>query len=86
MAARWRLDHAISLSVADPEMPPALYNRVADNWCPLFAAWYGRENMADLISRLEMIRDESRRDAISLKRVGRTRCRPRLFGRSYRPA
>jgi hypothetical protein len=37
IATRSARDHAATLSGADPEMPPLLYNRVADNWRPLFA-------------------------------------------------
>ena len=35
-AARWAADNYDNLS-HDPEMPAALFNRVADNWRPLFA-------------------------------------------------
>jgi len=37
MAARWAQDHADELAAADPVMPNAITNRVADNWAPLFA-------------------------------------------------
>jgi putative DNA primase/helicase len=37
MAARWARDHANELHAADPAMPGKIYNRVADNWHPLFA-------------------------------------------------
>ena len=37
MAARWARDHASELRAADPAMPASIYNRVADNWRPLFA-------------------------------------------------
>jgi putative DNA primase/helicase len=34
--ARWAADHRAALAVADPDMG-SLFNRVADNWRPLFA-------------------------------------------------
>jgi putative DNA primase/helicase len=37
MAARWAADHEIQLGAIDPEMPPELGNRLADNWRPLIA-------------------------------------------------
>jgi len=37
MAARWAADHLDDLRRADPDMPPALVNRAADNWRPLLA-------------------------------------------------
>jgi putative DNA primase/helicase len=36
-AARWALDNADLVCVADPDMPVGVYNRVADNWRPLLA-------------------------------------------------
>ena len=33
---RWAADNAEAVSARDPEMPPGLYNRNADNWRPLF--------------------------------------------------
>jgi hypothetical protein len=36
-AARWATDHADEIRDADPELPPALFNRDADNWSPLLA-------------------------------------------------
>jgi putative DNA primase/helicase len=33
--ARWVGDHQISLSSAEPTMPPGVHNRTADNWRPL---------------------------------------------------
>ena len=36
-ARRWTLDHADTLRAADPELPPSLYGRAADNWRPLVA-------------------------------------------------
>lgn len=36
-AARWAGDHAAALAEADPQMPPSVYNRAADNWRPLLA-------------------------------------------------
>ena len=36
-AARWARDNRVSLARADPAMPAALFNRVADNWRPLMA-------------------------------------------------
>jgi len=35
--ARWTQDHFAILQACDPPMPPAAYNRLADNWRPLFA-------------------------------------------------
>lgn len=35
MAARWMADHAGVLAAADPELPPGIVNRAADNWRPL---------------------------------------------------
>jgi hypothetical protein len=35
--ARWTRDHVEALSTADPVLPESAYNRVADNWRPLFA-------------------------------------------------
>src|SRR5205807_8496968 len=35
--ARWSNDNSESLASADPKMPDAAFNRVADNWRPLFA-------------------------------------------------
>lgn len=37
MCARWVGDHAGNLSVFEPKLPPALFNRAADNWRCLFA-------------------------------------------------
>jgi putative DNA primase/helicase len=37
MCARWAADHADKLAATEPALPPALFNRVADNWRPLFA-------------------------------------------------
>jgi putative DNA primase/helicase len=36
-AARWCADNAEKIRDADPEMPPAIFNRDADNWAPLLA-------------------------------------------------
>jgi len=36
-AARFARDTSASLAAADPEMPPGLFNRTADNWRPLLA-------------------------------------------------
>jgi putative DNA primase/helicase len=36
-AARWADDTRARLAEADPDMPPVLFNRVADNWRPLIA-------------------------------------------------
>ena len=36
-AARWAKDHADSIAERDPEMPPGIINREADNWRPLLA-------------------------------------------------
>jgi hypothetical protein len=35
--ARWAQDHAARIGAADPDMPPGIYNREADNWRPLLA-------------------------------------------------
>jgi len=35
--ARWAKDNAEQLKAIEPELPPDLYNRPADNWRPLFA-------------------------------------------------
>ena len=35
--ARWALDHQVTISKSDPEMPESFYNRTADRWRPLFA-------------------------------------------------
>src|SRR5215211_7642221 len=35
--ARWAQDHEIEIAEADPEMPPDIFNREADNWAPLLA-------------------------------------------------
>jgi Protein of unknown function (DUF3631) len=37
MAARWAMDYASALKGADPQMPPGVSNRAADNWRPLLA-------------------------------------------------
>ena len=37
MAWRWAQDHLDELGAADPELPPALRGRTADNWRPLLA-------------------------------------------------
>jgi putative DNA primase/helicase len=36
-AARWAADHLDALRVADPDVPPQLHDRAADNWRPLLA-------------------------------------------------
>ena len=35
--ARWTQDHFAILQACNPPMPPSAYNRLADNWRPLFA-------------------------------------------------
>ena len=35
--ARWAADNADRIAGADPDMPPGVHNREADNWRPLFA-------------------------------------------------
>jgi putative DNA primase/helicase len=35
--ARWAKDNFAALAACDPVMPPAAYNRLGDNWRPLFA-------------------------------------------------
>jgi hypothetical protein len=37
MCARWAADNIGPLKKADPEIPPNLFNRTADNWRPLLA-------------------------------------------------
>ena len=34
---RWADDHAQAIGAIDPTMSEEIYNRVADNWRPLFA-------------------------------------------------
>ena len=36
-AARWAADNAVQIAAADPDMPPGVHSREADNWRPLFA-------------------------------------------------
>ena len=36
-ATRWAEDHIDALALADPDMPPELHDRAADNWRPLVA-------------------------------------------------
>ena len=36
-AARWTKDHARAIAAHDPDMPPGIINREADNWRPLLA-------------------------------------------------
>jgi hypothetical protein len=36
-AARWAADNADRIRIADPVMPPGVFNRAADNWRPLLA-------------------------------------------------
>jgi hypothetical protein len=36
-AVRWAHDHVAAIAEADPEMPPEIFNRDADNWRPLLA-------------------------------------------------
>jgi hypothetical protein len=35
--ARWAKDNFKAIAACDPVMPPAAYNRLGDNWRPLFA-------------------------------------------------
>lgn len=35
--ARWTADHAEQLAACDPSLPEGAYNRIGDNWRPLFA-------------------------------------------------
>lgn len=35
--ARWCADNAVRLEACDPALPPGAFNRLADNWRPLFA-------------------------------------------------
>ncbi len=36
-AAKWTVDNAVRLGGVDPDLPPGIFNREADNWRPLFA-------------------------------------------------
>ena len=36
-AARWAADNAVQIAAADPDMPPGVHSRAADNWRPFFA-------------------------------------------------
>jgi hypothetical protein len=36
-AARWAADNAERIGAADPDLPPGIFNREADNWRPLFS-------------------------------------------------
>ena len=49
--ARWAADSGDKLATADPPLPPALFNRTADNWRPLFAI--AQVAGGDWFSRLE---------------------------------
>ena len=68
--ARWAKDNGEAVGALDPEMPPGLYNRTADNWRPLFQIadaagndWPQRARAAalsgapdiDEVSRLELL-------------------------------
>ena len=68
--ARWAKDNADAIGARDPDMPPGLYNRVADNWLCLFQIadmaavdWPERARAAalsggpdiDEVSRLELL-------------------------------
>ena len=35
--ARWIADNRVAIAACDPVLPEAAFNRVADNWRPLFA-------------------------------------------------
>src|SRR5262249_29242520 len=35
--ARWCADHRAELEACDPQLPDGVFNRLADNWRPLFA-------------------------------------------------
>jgi hypothetical protein len=67
---RWTDDNADAIGALDPEMPPGLFNRAADNWKPLFQIadvaggdWPQRARAAalagapdiDEVSRLELL-------------------------------
>jgi hypothetical protein len=67
---RWAEDNADAVGALDPEIPPGLYNRAADNWRPLFQIadvagndWPQRARAASLsgapdideVSRLELL-------------------------------
>ena len=65
-AIRWAADHFNALSGMDPEIPDWMFNRVADNWRPLFmiaeaagGAWPTRaRDVAHLLSK-ETVSNES---------------------------
>ena len=66
-ASRWANDYRSKLSECDPEMPPGLFNRAADNWRPLVAIadtiggeWAMRAR-AVAVKSAEAEKDEGRR-------------------------
>src|SRR5215469_18028092 len=59
--ARWCSDNRAALESCDPQLPPGVYNRLADNWRPLFAIaaviggkWPKR--CADALAKLTSVR------------------------------
>ena len=61
--ARWCRDNASRLEKSDPELPPGVVNRLADNWRPLFAIasiaggdW--PERVANAFAKLNELDDE----------------------------
>ena len=67
---RWAKDNADAIGALDPDVPPGIYNRAADNWRPLFQIadvaggdWPQRARAAalagapdlDEVSRLELL-------------------------------
>jgi Protein of unknown function (DUF3631) len=83
--ARWARDNSEGVTARDPEMPPGLFNRTADNWRPLFqiadqagGPWPARARAAamaaapdvDEVSRIELLLGDIR-DIFNEKEVDR---------------
>jgi hypothetical protein len=67
-AVRWAQDHADDVAAADPDMPPSIINRRADNWRPLLAIadvaagdWPDRARKAAMQSHIEAEDDDASR-------------------------
>ena len=65
-AIRWAMDNVDRLKGADPEMPPGVYNRAADNWRPLLAiadaigdGWSERARRAVLAAAADRVIEDS---------------------------
>jgi putative DNA primase/helicase len=65
---RWAQDHADDVAAADPDMPPGIINRRADNWRPLLAIadvaggdWPDRARKAAMQSHIEAEDDDASR-------------------------